>query len=511
MKQATFTLLETMSLRLRLVLITLGLLTVALAVAGTATIMILQNQLVRQIDQDMLSFSPNVHIRGGANKPDRAFDGSSGYDERLYTLRRGQVIALPASRVSVGAPNLEDLSIQPFNPEGGEARIPDNPDVRRSGFTRTPLVAITSETVGSIEGDNRWRVLVREYECPKLREDRCFVTTSFPLVQVERTLKNMGTIVILSGVLVLAACAALGLLALRGAFAPLREVEAVTGAFAAGDTSRRVSKRPSHTEVGQLGHSINMMLDRIETTLEQREASEAKMRQFVADASHELRTPLVSVRGFAELYRQGAVQGEENVGRAFGRIEDEAKRMGGLVEDMLVLARLDEQRPMQLEDVSVTRIARDIVADGTTLDPDRTFTLLDSTDDGGEDIVITGDDGKIRQVVTNLVVNAVRHTTAGTPIEVAVTRDGDSAVLLQVIDHGQGIPPEQAEKIFERFFRADGSRQRGAGGGSGLGLAIVASIVTALRGTVSVQETPGGGATFVVRLPVAQPQTPEAA
>ncbi len=208
------------------------------------------------------------------------------------------------------------------------------------------------------------------------------------------------------------------------------------------------------------------MLAQIERAFAAREASEERMRRFVADASHELRTPLAAVRGYAELYRQGAVSTPDDVASAMRRIEDEATRMGGLVEDLLMLARLDEQRPGRRSPVDLTVVAADVVQDARALDTSRTVSLVGRGGPVGPTVVL-GDEAHLRQVVTNLVANALRHTPSGTPIELAVGPD-DGYGVLEVRDHGQGIEPEQVHKVFERFFRADASRQR-ASGGSGLG------------------------------------------
>ncbi|HEX2809691.1 MAG TPA: HAMP domain-containing sensor histidine kinase, partial [Kineosporiaceae bacterium] len=214
--------------------------------------------------------------------------------------------------------------------------------------------------------------------------------------------------------------------------------------------------------------------------------------------------PLASIRGFAELFRQGAVPSEE-VPRTMRRIEDEAKRMGSLVEDLLLLARLDEQRPSRRDAVDLAVLAGDAVHDAKGLDADRRVRLVGLTDTTGPTpSVVVGDEDKLRQVVANLVGNAVRHTAPGTPVEVAVGRDSADRAVLEVRDHGAGLAPDVAERVFERFFRLDSSRQRGQGGGSGLGLSIVSAVVAAHGGTVTVLATPDGGATFRVELP-AQP------
>lgn len=234
------------------------------------------------------------------------------------------------------------------------------------------------------------------------------------------------------------------------------------------------------------------------------------MRQFVADASHELRTPLAAVRGYAELFRQGAVTRPDDVAGAMRRIEGEAVRMGGLVEDLLLLTRLDSQRPLERGPVDLTVLAADAVQDARALDSTRQVRLLGLTGDL-EPTTIEGDEARLRQVVTNLVGNAVNHTPPGTDIEIAVgsvrAEGGGCRAKLEVRDHGNGVDPVKARKVFERFYRADPSRGRGNGGGNGLGLAIVAAIVGAHGGRVGVAATPGGGATFIVDLPTANSQT----
>jgi two-component system OmpR family sensor kinase len=333
------------------------------------------------------------------------------------------------------------------------------------------------------------------------------VTILQSLGGVNEAVERLRYLMFLIGAVVLTACALLGWLAIRRAFVPLREVETTAAAIAAGDLSQRIPQRPAGTEVGRLTASLNGMLTQIETAFRAREASQARTRRFAADASHELRTPLASIRGFAELYRQGAVP-TEDVPRVVRRIEDEATRMGGLVEDLLMLARLDEQRPGRSEPVDLAVLAGDAVHDARGLDPERSVSLVGlSGSRGPVPAVVVGDEDRLRQVVGNLVANAVRHTPAGSPVEVAVGVDAAQPaarrVVLEVRDHGPGISPDQAQKVFERFYRLDASRRRGHGGGSGLGLSIVSAVVSAHQGEVDVQQTPGGGATFVVRLPAA--------
>jgi two-component system OmpR family sensor kinase len=267
-------------------------------------------------------------------------------------------------------------------------------------------------------------------------------------------------------------------------------------AIAAGDMSRRVAPATPRTEIGRLGLALNSMLTQIEAAFAERTNSEQRLRRFVADASHELRTPLTSIRGYAELMRGGAARSTEDSALARRRIEDEAVRMSVLVDDMLLLARLDQGRPLEREPVDLQLIARDAFADARAVAPDRAVGL-----NAPRRILVSGDEMRLRQVVGNLVRNALVHTPAGTPVEIGVN-DADGLAILTVADHGTGLAPDTAAKVFEPFYRADPGRSRDRGG-SGLGLSIVAAVMAAHQGTVQVSETPGGGATFSVQLPMA--------
>jgi two-component system OmpR family sensor kinase len=285
---------------------------------------------------------------------------------------------------------------------------------------------------------------------------------------------------------------------------PLDRIGATADAIAAGDLSRRVEVTEPRTEVGRLGLAFNAMLGRLEEAFRAREASENRLRRFLADVSHELRTPLASIRGYSELFRMGAARKPEDADRAMTRIEEEAARMGVLVEDLLTLARLDEVRDRPAEAVDVAQLVEDAAADTRALDPARAIEV-----DAGPETIVLGDANQLRQVLANLLGNAVVHTPAGVPIEIAVRRD-DGSVELEVRDHGPGLPTDHPDDLFERFWRRGAERAEGngqAGGperrGAGLGLAIVAGIVAAHGGSVRATNASGGGASFVVRLPLA--------
>jgi len=326
---------------------------------------------------------------------------------------------------------------------------------------------------------------------------------AIPLTGVEDRLERLLLVegLVIAGVLLL--LAALSWVLVRVGLRPLDRIGRTADAIAAGDLSRRVDVAGPKTEVGRLGVAFNAMVERLEEAFGQREASERRLRRFLADVSHELRTPLASIRGYSELFRIGAARKPEDAYRAMTRIEEEAARMGVLVEDLLTLARLDEVRDRTAEAVDVGQLAEDAAADARAIDPSRAIEV----DLGGEAVVL-GDPHQLRQVLANLMRNALVHTPSGTAIGVTTRRDAGE-VEIEVRDHGPGLPTEHPEELFERFSRGraaaggDGlSGERGRGG-AGLGLAIVAGVVAAHHGTVRASNADGGGASFVVRLPLA--------
>jgi two-component system OmpR family sensor kinase len=321
-----------------------------------------------------------------------------------------------------------------------------------------------------------------------------YAVVAIPLTALDNTLGQLVTIDLVVSAALLVVLAVLVLVVVRVGMRPLVEIERTAGAIAAGDMSRRVVPTDEHTEVGRLGASLNEMLTQIEQAFANQQASEQRLRQFLADASHELRTPLTSIRGYSELFRRGAADRPEDLSSAMRRIEDEATRMGALVDDLLLLARLDQGRPLERVPVDLAEVAREVTADAAVVDPGRPITL-----EASSPIVVLGDEQRLCQAVANLVRNALDHTPPGTPVEVAVRAEGSRAVLT-VTDHGPGIAPEHLERIFERFYRADPSRTRESGG-MGLGLAIVSSIAEAHDGSARVEKNVASGATFVFELP----------
>ncbi len=311
---------------------------------------------------------------------------------------------------------------------------------------------------------------------------------------VDSTLRNLAGLTTAVSVVAVLLLAMLARIVVRLGLRPLVAVEDTAEAIAAGDLSRRVPDGPPGTEVGRLSASLNTMLGQIETSFAEREAAERRLRRFVADAGHELRTPLTSIRGYAELFRQGAISEPEDQTRAIGRIESEAARMGHLVDDLLLLARLDQQRPLEHLPVELGGLARDAVADARVRDPGRPIDL--AVPDAP--VLVTGDPDRLRQVLDNLLGNALVHTPEGTPVRLTLDPDSGRHVVLAVHDEGPGMTADQAARVFERFYRADSARSRG---GSGLGLSIVDAVVAAHGGTVRCTSEPGDGTTFIMTLP----------
>jgi two-component system OmpR family sensor kinase len=322
-----------------------------------------------------------------------------------------------------------------------------------------------------------------------------------PLSGMEERLDRLLLVegLVIAGVLLLLAAAAWVLVGVG--LWPLDRIGRTVDAIAAGDLSQRVDVATPETEVGRLGLAFNRMLERLEEAFRQREASEGRLRRFLSDVSHELRTPLASIRGYSELFRMGAARRPEDAERAMTRIEEQAARMGVLVEDLLTLARLDEVRDREAEAVDMGQLAEDAVADARAVDPSRPIEI----NRGGEAIV-RGDPNQLRQVLANLMRNALVHTPPGTAVEVT-TRLRDGEIEVEVRDHGPGLPTDNPEELFDRFARGDADREAAPGdrgrGGAGLGLAIVVGVVAAHHGSVHAGDAPGGGASFVVRLPLA--------
>ena len=318
-----------------------------------------------------------------------------------------------------------------------------------------------------------------------------------PLREVQQTLHRLVIVEALVAGAVILALLALGWFVIRIGLRPLERIGRVASEIAGGDLSRRVATADERTEVGRLGRSLNEMLAQIERAFAARKLSEEHLRRFLADASHELRTPLASIRGYAELFRMGAADDPATLARAMSRIESEAARMGVLVEDLLVLAQLDQAPEPRRVPVALGELMTHVAQDTRVTAPDRTVRA-----DIDQDATVLGDPDQLGQLVANLTRNAVMHTPAGSPIDLRLhSRDGSA--VLEVRDHGAGVPEDADEsaQLFERFWRTEGGRRQGQGG-SGLGLAIVRAIAHAHGGEVSAANAPGGGARFTVELPL---------
>ncbi|GAA3442497.1 sensor histidine kinase [Planomonospora venezuelensis] len=452
-------------LRVKLILVVLLLLAVALTLIGIGSVSIMRGYLIDRVDNQIDITTENLLRR--LNRP-APFDLANKImpPDMRAELRgpQGRVI-VPLSGVDV-----EGKPLPPLPP----------------GMGTEPV---------EVRG---WRVRVQPLE------GGGSLVVAVDMAEVRQIVGQLALVVVLGGGGLMLVLAAVGVAVIRRSLRPLEEIERTAEAIAAGDLSRRVPDTDPTTEVGRLGRSLNGMLAQIETAFRARSeseraarGSEERMRRFVADASHELRTPLTSIRGFAEFYRQAP---GTDPGPLMARVESEAVRMGTLVDDLLMLARLDQQRPMAMRPVDLLAIAADAVHDARILAPDRGITL--SVD--GAALIVSGDEVRLRQVVGNLMTNALTHTPEGTPVRMVLRARGETAVV-EVADEGPGLTAEQRERVFERFYRVDSARGRRdpGGGGSGLGLAIVAAMVEAHGGTVGVESAPGGGAVFRVALPLA--------
>jgi two-component system OmpR family sensor kinase len=482
------------SLRTRILAATLILVALGLAVAGIATYGLLRKQLIDRVDQqlhdathpigDIVSHGGDDGIgSGGFVPPDipegtyGAFLDTSGHTIRSHSFTYGSTTG---STTTAPVPKL---------PSGLPGSTAGGADPPSTTFTTSAIPASASP----------FRVSANAVQLDHQPATR---VVAFPLTEVQATLHRLVVteMFVVGGVLL-----AIGLLSwwlVRLGLRPLDRMAETAGAIAGGDLSKRVEPADDRTEVGQLGTALNTMLGRIETSFEEQRASEARLRRFVADASHELRTPLTSIRGYAALFRRGAADRPEDLERAMRRIEDEGARMGLIVDDLLLLARLDQGRPLERRPVDLTALAGDAADDLRAADPDREVTL-----DAQRDVAVEGDEPRLRQVVANLLDNARTHTPAGTPVTIRLAVEGQDAVL-DVADRGPGMSDDEAARVFERFYRGDPSRSRESGG-TGLGLSIAAAIVRAHGGTIGVSAAPGEGTTFRIRLPLQPAPTPD--
>jgi two-component system, OmpR family, sensor kinase len=470
-------------LRVRLVAIIVLLLGAGMVIAGLTTRTVVSNYLVDQLDTQLVQGAHGVSDLVGSDAA-----GPRVPTEYVVVLRDAVGETHPAK----AWPQTEELY--------GSPEIPSETVDEALDRGTTPF---TAASIGGEEPTD-WRIVsVPVWVDAGDGPQQGVAYVARPLDEVEKTVSFLSRSLIWSGIGIVLLGGTLALWLVQHSLRPLRRIEATAAAIAEGDLSRRVPEQPPSTEVGSLSHSLNVMLTQIESAFAVQEASEQRMRRFVSDASHELRTPLATVRGYGELYRMGALDTEDKVDDTMVRIEDSARRMGTLVNDLLVLARLDESRPMKRDVVDLADLARETAQDLHALDPTRTVTVtgLRPGEAPPSTLRTVGDADRLRQVLTNLVGNVARHTPAGSPAELALGAAADG-VVVEVRDHGPGVSAEQADRIFERFYRADSSRNRESGG-SGLGLAIVAAILGAHGGRAAVTETSGGGLTVRVLLPAA--------
>lgn len=442
-----------------------------------ATHTALQNFLVGRID-DQLKTGHGAAVTGLGGQPEgRGPTQSSPFP--------------PGTVVELIGPDGTVLSTVVSTPFGS------SPSTARPGLPRSlPKSAMDTPTspytVSGTNGVAQFRIT----DWPENFYQGNYVVLAIPLTDVQTTLNQLVLLEASISLAIVVATAILALLIIRISLRPLQRMGAVAADIAAGDLSRRVEPATSNTEIGRLGLALNGMLSQIEAAFAERTESNRRLRRFVADASHELRTPLTSIRGYSEMLRRGAGKSPSDSELARRRIEEESIRMTGLVDDMLVLARLDQGRPLEQAPVDLEAIARDALADARAVAPQRQISLSATGP-----VVVNGDDTRLRQVLGNLVRNALVHTPQNTSIEIAVSTE-DSLGRISVADHGPGLGAQDMDRIFEPFYRADPSRSRDSGG-SGLGLSIVSAVVTAHGGRVKVSETDGGGATFEVELPLA--------
>lgn len=463
---------ERVSLRTRLIVGVIALAAVGLAAADIATYKSLRSFLLNRVDSTLNQVHPGVESslfeRGGGNDeatvPNDCVELQSTTGKVLLPWTCGR----PFPGAKVGSP--PDVSTPVSLPARANTRSGDH---------------VRFMTVESVDGSTDYRVRA-SIEAEHSGE---VLLIGAPLTSENNTLHRLLLIELLVTAAVLGAMVALSLWIVRIGLRPLREIEDTATAITAGDLSHRVDVADERTEVGRVGSAINEMLTRIET-------SDQRLRRFVADASHELRTPLAAVRAYAELFSRGAQSHPEDLARSMSGITREAERMSVLVEDLLLLARLDEGRPLEQQRVQLDELVGEAVDTARMVDPDRPIDLR------AEPVMVLGDRDRLRQIVDNLLANVRSHTPGASPAHVTVGRENGHAVI-EVEDSGPGLSRDELDRIFERFYRADASRAR-ASGGVGLGLSIVSAVARAHGGSASARSEAGHGATFRIELPLAR-------
>jgi two-component system, OmpR family, sensor kinase len=460
-----------LSLRARLLLAVLALATVGLVAADVATYSSLSSFLVDRTDS---SLDESAH---SISRP--------GHDDEVRLAPPGTVVQVRSLDGKTALATVPGTTLPGENAPSPALPGTIDPPKETDGHE-----AVSYVTVGSTDGGDRYRVRASIEDGAT---GMLVVATS--LADVDSTLHRLLLIELVVTVLVIGGIAGLGLWVVRLGLRPLGEIEDTAAAIAAGDLSQRVERAEERTEVGRLGLSLNAMLSRIESAFRAQEASERKLRRFVADASHELRTPLAAVRAYAELYDRGASERPADLERSMTGISRESERMSVLVDDLLLLARLDDGRPLERVSVALDEVVGEAVETAHAVEPGRQIDLT------AEPVAVVGDGVRLRQIVDNLLANVRAHTPPDAPVQVTLSRLNGTAEIA-VHDSGPGLDAEHLQHVFERFYRADASRTR-ASGGVGLGLSIVAAVAEAHGGSVSASSEPGDGATFRIALPLA--------
>ena len=473
-----------LSLRTRLLVGMTAIVVVGLVGADVVVYQQIRSYLSSQIDQELLAIQSGVFRLSASGAIELTQNQTLPTDTYIrVTLADNSLVGTNNAAVHLNV-----------TPSTSSALLAQAESGTLSAFSIFSATATGSAPLSGIYRVRPELILIHVADGPQIP---ALALVAIPLSSIAGTMNKLLFVDLIVTAAVIAALVVLGYIVVLIGMRPLEDIEVIAEEIAAGDLSRRIEQDNLGTEVGRLGAALNTMLGYIEGAFSRQQASENQLRQFLADASHELRTPVTSIRGYSELFRRGAQSRPEDLALAMRRIEDESIRMGVLVDDLLLLARLDQGRPLEQLPVHLGDIVTDAAADVQVVAPERQISV-----DVAADIVVTGDEQRLRQVVMNLLQNALRHTPSTTSIEVGVQLDHDR-VELRVTDHGDGIPGEHLVHIFERFYRADPSRTRGSGG-SGLGLAIVSSIISAHRGDVHVESEVGVGTTFIVRLPLGE-------